>query len=739
MEADRRPLAAPAAAAVVARAGTGTLALYSAAVFLAAALVFAVQPMVAKMLLPTYGGAPAVWAVSLVFFQVVLLGGYAFAHVSLRLAGVRRQPLAQLVLLLMPLLVLPVATSAKTGSAGSIHFQVLAALTAAAALPFFAVSTASPVLQRWFSATGHRSSADPYFLYAAGNAGSLLGLLAYPTLIEPRFSLEEQASLWAGAYAVFVLLAAVCAWRVLAAAPGVPLRSLAVGAAPTLRTRIRWVAMAAIPSSLMVGATTHMSTDVAAVPLLWVIPLALYLLSFVAAFSQRQLVSQRVLGALVAVSALGVVASLIVALPIPAVVVIHNANLFFVALLVHRRLADERPPADRLTEFYLLLSTGGAIGGALTALAAPALLTSTAEYPLAIVLALLLRPGPIRAARSAGLLRRQADLLLPLGLLVAIAVAALAIPRDDDSTWVLRGILLAALAATVAFARRPLRFALGVGVLLLLLTAPAPSLYTERTFFGVSRVVQDGDRHLLMHGTTLHGLQDFRPGHRGEPLGYFTRVGPLGQLFAALHGRVDHVGVIGLGSGSIAAYGERGDDFTFYEIDDAVVRIASDPRWFTYLDDSDASVRIVLGDGRLRLAAAPNASYDLIILDAFSSDAIPVHLLTQEALEGYLAKLAPDGVVALHVTNRHLDLVRVAAGIAAATGLEGVTQAHRVTAKQLERGITPSRWVVLARTDAPLAALRRDARWRDLRSVERPVVWTDQSSNVVGVLSWHRR
>jgi hypothetical protein len=745
VEAESVKAAAPAAAvppslAAVARAGSWTLALYCCAVFLAAALVFAVQPMVAKMLLPSYGGAPAVWAVSLVFFQTVLLGGYAFAHVSLRFAGVRRHPLLQLGVLLLPLLTLPITVSAGAGGVGDgAPFGVLAALAAAAALPFFAVTTASPVLQRWFSATGHASSHDPYFLYAAGNAGSLLGLMAYPLVIEPRFSLSDQAALWTVGYAVFVLLSTLCAWRVLAA-PALLRHEHVRTSAPAvpMRTRARWIAMAAIPSSLMVGATTHLSTDVAAVPLLWVIPLALYLLSFVVAFSGRVVVSLRTLSIAVVASALAVLVSMVVTLPIWQAIAIHSVNLFSVALLVHRRLAIERPQAERLTEFYLLLSLGGALGGALTALAAPAVLTTTAEYPIAIVLALLLRPGQWRAPAGVGLVRRNADLLAPFALLLAVAAAAIAIPAGAHAATALRGLLLAALVGVAVFARRPLRFALGVGAMLLVLSLPKPAIYAERTFFGVSRVVEDGDKHFLMHGTTLHGIQDYRPSRRDEPLGYFTEQGPLGQLFAALDGRADRVAVIGLGTGSIAAYAEAGDRFTFYEIDSAVARIASDPRFFTYLSDSPATVRIVLGDGRLKLAEA-KGSYDLIILDAFSSDAIPVHLLTREALGVYLGKLAPGGVIALHVTNRHLELLRVAAGVAEAAGLEGVTQSHRVSRAALDAGITPSDWVVVARDRRALGALANDPRWNELGSQRDRVVWTDQSSNVAGVLRWRVR
>jgi hypothetical protein len=508
VEAGARDLTAPQAPALTSKSGSWTLALYGTAIFLAAALVFAVQPMVAKMLLPHFGGTPAVWVVSLVFFQTALLCGYAFAHYSLRLLGVRRHSFLQLGLLLLPLLTLPIAVSQDASPGESPHLRLLWALVAAAGLPFLVVTTASPVLQRWFSACGDAASRDPYFLYAAGNAGSLLGLLAYPILIEPLLTLSEQARLWTAGYAGFVVLAALCTLRLLATAtPPAAVKVEAREAAPPLARLIalRWIGMAAVPSALMVATTSYLSTDIAAAPLLWVIPLALYLLSFVVAFARSSPLSLSTISWATVVSSLLVIASLlpIVRLPIWAVVGIHGANLFFVALLVHRRLAIERPPAERLTSFYLLLSLGGVCGGAFSALLAPAIFSTIAEYPIAIVLALLLRPGPRRPRPGSGFLRRNADLLLPFTLLAVVLVAAKAMPTGGSAGPVLLGaVLLSGVAALALFATRPLRFALGVGALLLIATLPPASLYSERTFFGVLRVEEQGDRHVLVSGTT---------------------------------------------------------------------------------------------------------------------------------------------------------------------------------------------------------------------------------------------
>jgi hypothetical protein len=708
-----------------------TLPVYGATIFVAAALVFLVQPMAAKMLLPRFGGTPAVWAVSLVFFQAVLLAGYAFAHLSLRFLPVRAQPLLQLGLLAAPLALLPTAMPDAGSTGGRPALHLLAVLAVGVGAPFFAVTTASPVLQRWFAASGHSAGADPYFLYAASNAGSLIGLLAYPLAIEPTFTLEQQSRLWFLGYGLFLALAAACALRVFAAAPaGARAVRRALSAPIAWRTRARWVALAAIPSSLILGTTSHLSTSIAAVPLLWVIPLAVYLLSFVVAFARRSPLSLGTLRWAVVATTLLVAASLLHVAPIPiaALVVIHCANLFAVALLVHRRLALERPAVDRLTEFYLLLSLGGVLGGAFNALAAPVLFDSIAEYPIALVLAMLALPGP-RALRR--------DLLLP-ALFLAGLIGGILAAAALGSTAV-RIVFVAAIAALAGFAARPLRLALGVAALLLLTIFGQGSLHAERTFFGVVRVIEaDHGEHVLTHGTTIHGRQRFSAGRRDDPLSYYTRQGPLGQVFAARRSGLDDVAVIGLGAGSIAAYGRPGDRYTFYEIDPAVVRIASDERWFTYLADSQADVKIALGDGRLEIARARTAQFDLIVLDAFSSDAVPVHLLTREAVELYLRKLSPGGLVALHVTNNHLDLEPVVAGVARSLGLAGLSQLDEVTEAELEHGVARTHWIVLARRADGLGALARDRRWHALAADADQPVWTDVYSNILSVVDWSR-
>jgi hypothetical protein len=716
---------------------SGTLALFGGTIFVGSALVFLVEPMVGKMLLPLFGGTPAVWAVSLVFFQAVLLAGYAFAHLSIRILSVRRQSFVQLGLLLVPLALLPIAVKHGALPSGSDPaLGLLGMLVVLVGLPLFVVCTASPVLQRWFSESGDAASRDPYFLYAASNAGSFLGLLAYPTLLEPQLTLAQQSKVWTGAYAVFAVLTALCALRLLAApraaaiaVPRLPAVSL------TWRRRLRWIALAALPSSLMLGTTSYITTDIGSFPLLWVLPLAAYLVSFVLAFARRQVLSLAFISRSIAVSSTIVVASILgLVLPIWVLVIAHIVNLFLVSLLVHRRLALERPSTQHLTEYYLLLSVGGVCGGILTALVAPVVFTTILEYPIAIVAAIVLRPH--LASPGARYFKGRPELVRALSIGAAMVVAMIGLSAAGLLTTPLPFI---AIVAVGLFTARPPRSALFPACVTMLVLIPTligqGAMHTERTFFGVLRVEKQGTEHRFIHGTTLHGIENFAPGQVDVPLSYYSRQSPIGQVFGKLGDRINSVGAIGLGAGTIAAYGRPGNQFTFYEIDPAVARIASNPKYFTFLHDSKAHVRTVIGDGRLEIATAPDRSYDLIVLDAFSSDSVPVHLLTREAVELYLRKLRPNGLLAFHISNNYLDLKPVVGGVADALGCIALAQDYVPSSTQAHAGASRSTWVVVARNKSALAPLQGDPRWKRLDQTGLPV-WTDQFSNILGVVKW---
>ncbi|HEV8436519.1 MAG TPA: fused MFS/spermidine synthase [Methylomirabilota bacterium] len=778
---------------------TVILLLYSATLFVGATLLFVVQPMVGKMILPLLGGTPAVWNTCMVFFQAALVGGYAYAHASTAWLGVSRQAILHLAVLAVPLAVLPIVVDPgllRGGEANPV-LAVLLLLSLSVGLPFLVVGATAPLLQKWFASTGHPAARDPYFLYAASNLGSMLALLGYPALIEPRLHLTDhgwlsQTRLWSLGYLVLTALTALCAlalWRsraTRAAHGGGANGPAAVPAEPGLLEeaweegpgrRLVWVALAFVPSSLLLGVTTYITTDIAAVPLLWVLPLAIYLLSFILAFGRWPAPLHR----LVVAAAFPVVLVVLFFMVsgfrqrIWVTVLWHLLVLLVVALACHGELALSRPAPRRLTEFYLLISVGGVLGGLFNALVAPAVFNSLAEYPLAMVLAGMLLSARCSASQEPRDLR-----LLPIGCAVGVGVLALVLYSETatlrvDFAFLARILDLSSeriadwlspaevtlnkilvygppLMAGFLLRRRPLAFGLAlIGVLLVTGYVDARNseqIRQARSFFGVLRISRDRDDKgytELRHGTTLHGRQSLEPERRAEPLSYYHRQSPIGQIFAELERRdtAQRVGVIGLGTGTLAAYARPGDAMTFYEIDRLVRDIAFDRSYFTYLADArnrGATVRVELGDARLRLEAVkrerPGERYDLIVIDAFTSDAIPVHLLTREALRLYLDMLKPDGLLAFHISNRYLDLGPVVANLAEDARLGGRLLQHGETVEI--KGAAESTWAVLARTPEALASLAGDERWTasELETDPRVGTWTDDFYNLLSIFKW---
>jgi len=719
---------------------------------LSALLLFWVQPLYARLMLPLLGGAPAVWITAMLFFQAALLAGYLYAHLSVRWLGPKRQSLLHGALLLSAFAALPIALpSGWSPPAGAmpVGWQ-LALMAAGVGLPFVAVSATAPLLQRWFAHSGHSHAADPYFLYAASNVGSIAALVGYPLLFEPLLRLGQQRLIWSGGYAVLVLGIGLCGlmlWRRYVASP-----PLANSDGRTLSSdidwRLWWIALAFAPSSLMLGTTLHISSNIAAVPLLWVIPLILYLASFVVVFARRPLLPHtRVLALQIpALIALAVVVSWDIA-GTWGEILIHLTAFFFIATGCHGELALRRPAARHLTEFYLCMAIGGALGGVFNAVLAPLLFTSVLEYPLMIVAVALLRPWSARPDRRA----LAQDVLQP----AALALLVLALPLlfeygpDDSGRAIVAVTYPVAVAITLGFAlmNRPLRFGLGLGVLL----AAGPvafaktdfagehsrkGVFQQRSFFGVHRVMLQAKpraAHVLVHGTTVHGSQARDPEMQRQPTAYYHPQGPLGQVFQSFApGRFPRVGVVGLGTGSAACYASRGQEWTFFEIDPLVEQIARDERYFTFLRDCKPEATVVLGDARLSLQQAPDGRFDLLILDAFSSDAIPVHLLTAEAFALYRRKLADRGLLVAHISNRSLDLEPVVARIAEETGFYGVVRDDIGPAKDTASASlwAPSTWAVLAQEEDDILQLASDLRWEPLRRANAPL-WTDDHVNIV--------
>jgi len=569
--------------------------LFCLALFTGSGLLFLAELMFAKMVLPLLGGTPAVWNTCMVGFQALLLGAYAYGHWSIRWLGMRRQVGLQLFMLIAVALALPIAMPVgwQPPAGRTPILWLLAVLPVGVGLPFFAVASTAPVLQRWFSGTGHRAGQDPYFLYAASNLGSMIGLLAYPTLLEPFVHLANQSCLWSAGYIGLIGLVGLCALFV---KPQQETSRVISTEKITIRRRVRWILLAMVPSSLLLGTTTFITTDIAAVPLLWIVPLAIYLLSFILVFMSRPLVSHRIMVRLQPVVVLWVALFMLgrVAQPVWMVLILHLTALFVSSMVCHGELAADRPSIGRLTDFYLTMSLGGVLGGLFNALLAPLIFHSAAEYPIALVAACALCPG-IPSRKSGNLwTRRILDLVVP----VAVGVLALEMPRvlgmifgHDSMGMRMIGLGAAVMAAGTAIRRRP-RFIGALVALFLVISAGAAKgevLAIRRSFFGIHRIVRntDGPFNDLYHGTTVHGRQfvDVKDGSPSRPtvaLTYYYRTGPIGQLLLERQaaGQARRIGVVGMGVGSLAAYAGQGTQLTYWEIDPAVRWIAEDSGYF---------------------------------------------------------------------------------------------------------------------------------------------------------------
>jgi hypothetical protein len=724
------------------------LATFTAAIFVSAALLFVVQPMFTKMVLPRLGGAPSVWSVAIVFFQAALLAGYAYAHLLTRFAPGRTSVIIHVVVMLIACLALPLSIAAAWGRPPAVGeaLWLIGLFIASIGLPFFALSANGPLLQAWFARTDHPAAKDPYFLYVASNIGSFLALVSYPLAIEPLVRLGDQARLWSAGFYVLIALIVGCGvllWRSADKPPSAATEGVAEAAPPTWRDAATWVTLAAVPSGLLVAVTAHISTDVAAVPLLWVLPLALYLLTFVIVFQRRPIIPHWLVVEVQPIFLLGLIA---VTLYTPfetivSIIALHLVVFFVSVLMCHGELARRRPAPRYLTGFYLWMAAGGVIGGIAAALVAPRLFNWVAEYPILLALTVLCRPGLALPTES-----RNRYLLL--GAIAAAALALILLARYPDAIEdrLFQTAIGALLVASVLFWQSPLSFAVIVAfVLIANHIFYDQSIMTLRSFFGVHKITEtpDGRFRLLTHGTTLHGGQRIYSDEgqplegRPEPLLYYYDNSAIAQAIDAVRSRVGgpiRYAVIGLGSGSLACRAEPADTVHYYEIDPTSIRIARDPKLFTFLSECGSNVQITLGDARLTLADAPAGAYDLVIVDAFSSDAIPIHLLTREAMAIYRHKVGAHGMVVIHVSNRHLELASVVAGIAAANGL----MTRVLDEVDLDETAHPYKFsgtiAAVAKSDEDFGALAQASDWVLKESDPNQWVWTDDYSNIVGSL-----
>jgi SAM-dependent methyltransferase len=707
-------------------------------------LLFLTQPMVARMALPRLGGAPAVWNSAMLVYQALLLGGYAYAHFLSRLRP-RRQAGLHLATFALAALWLPIGLSSAI-----LPQDVAPALWAPWFLLssigplFFIVSAQAPLMQRWYALESARG--DPYPLYAASNLGSFAGLLSYPLLVEPLLTLEQQSLLWSAGYALLVLLVAACALTIPPEA--VEEAPAETEPAPSLRQRLHWIALAAIPSGLMLSTTTHLTTDIVAMPLLWVLPLGLYLLSFVVAFAARRRPADFITGIapLILLIAGGLAFSDGSRQPI-FTATLGLVLLFATAVALHTAMYRLRPAPGHLTSFYLAMALGGVIGGLFCALLAPTLFDWAYEHPLLLLAAALLIPQTPLAPWAERLPRWAR-----YGL-VLIAFAISYVTDVQPWLWVdkmvaLGGSVAISLIALLFVGQRWL-FAPCLAALMLsyggwTTLEESAADYRTRSYFGIYTVSErlDPPSRILTHGTTLHGVQNLTPGQENEPTSYYARRSGVGHALASaevFHGPNATIGVVGLGTGTLSCYALPGQDWRIFEIDPAMVRIARDPSRFTFLSRCAPQARIILGDARLSLARQPPGEIDILAVDAFSSDAVPMHLLTREALEVYRRALTPDGLLLIHISNRYLDLRPVLAAAARKGGWHAAIYDYVPTAAEQAKNMTISVWVALARDPDTLLALRissaGDAHlWRPLE--ERPgfAGWSDDYASILPLL-----
>ena len=717
--------------------------LFAGTLFVSAALMFVLQPLFGKLLLPLLGGSPSVWNTCMVFYQTILFFGYLYAHVLSTRCTKHKQILFHISIIGLSLIALPVALPENIAPPTDSNptFWLFWTLLLAIGLPFFVVSTTAPLIQKWFSQIGHRSSDDPYFLYVASNTGSLISLLSYPFLLEPNIGLAGQQTYWSIGYAILCLLIASCGgllWKSQTAA----IAETAITETISTRQKLHWLALAFVPSSLLLGLTNFISTDIASVPLLWIIPLTVYLLSFIIVFSHW---NDRIHPWMVKIQPFIFIPFLAYAFVNPAdlpywvYLILHVVAFFFAVMVCHGELAKSRPSTQHLTQFYLIMSFAGMLGGMFNTFVAPFIFNGIYEYPIMIVAALLLRP--LFAWNMKQLI--IPTVLLSIGFILYASIHDLLQYFDEIA------LSLIAISVLVYFLRKQtLSYALTVGVLMFLALSlhglSSNTLFQKRSFFGVMAVRESvltdeqnkpESYHELFHGTTKHGAQRL-PEHLAKiPLTYYSQPGPMGQLFKTFDKQdvAWKIGVVGLGAGALACYAKPTQDWTLYEIDPLVINIASNPDYFTYLSRCLPKSTMRVGDARLALEKEPDQHFDLLIMDAFSSDAVPTHLLTKEALELYFRKLKPNGILAFHITNRHLALKKVLSVHAEQQHFAALIQEFK--APDNMPLVVDTDWVVMAKqpeTLQPLTlALLGD--WQTMPLYFGLSPWTDDFTNIVKI------
>lgn len=778
---------------------------FSLTLLVSSFLLFLVQPMIGRMLLPSLGGTPAVWNACVLFFQAILLGGYAWAHYGPPKLGVRNHMLVHLALLAGVCFLLPMqfVEDWAVPVDGNPLGWLIGQLVLCVGLPFFVISSSAPLLQRWFGLLGDDGDSEPWFLYAISNTGSLVALVSYPFLFERYFGLTDQGWFWAFGFMLLAILFIVCGIVTLKFAPDERLTrstseqlSLDEDSGPLQWSqRLRYIILAAIPSSLMLGVTTIVSTDVGSFPLMWSIPLALYLLTFVFVFAKRTLIPhQWLIYVLPILLLLMPLISLIDAGRNPIqLIAIHFGVFFIVAMVCHGELSRRRPPVSQLTEFYLMMSIGGVVGGAFNTLIAPIAFDGIFEYPLMLIAACWILPMRrsqavdgqsskdfYRGSRSIHGIAKQIG-VQPFLVAACLAVAWLILGAVEVPTLA-RIVLGFGIPAAVCYTiiESPKRFAICYTCLALAcpgLMSIREVISKERGFFGVNEValIEDGQFRILINGQTIHGKQRTDQASNPDPLSYFHKDGPIGDVFELYGTEQTQFATVGLGIGSLAAYCQPGQTLDFFEIDPVVCKIAQDERYFNFLSSAQGEVNLILGDARIQLdliresmvnasnsksrpAITPvgyspvkannsdrevegssgnrNYVYDLMIMDAFGSDAVPIHLMTVEAVRLYLELLKEDGLLVFHVSSKFIDFEPLGVGISEHFGLSSAIKVDLPSSAEQEMGRNPCIYIVMSRDGDLVSEFLESGRgWREMDSSEK-LIWTDEHANVLDLMKW---
>ncbi len=736
--------------------------LFVAVVFLGSFLLFLVQPLFARAVLPVLGGSPSVWNTAMLFYQAALLAGYLYAH-GLQRLSFRAQAATHLGLFAAAALTLPIGLASLgepvTGQGAALWLLKLLALSIGPV--FVAVAAQAPLMQAWFARSPDPQAASPWFLYAASNAGSLGGLLAYPFLLEPMTSLGTQQALWSGGYLLLLGGIAAAGWVVLALGPRPPAvvpdtvsprNARPVGWA----RRLHWLLLAAVPSGLMISTTTHLTTDIMAMPLLWVLPLAVYLVSFILVFSGAgpRVTRFAVFAAPFALLTFGPATLLMHGLAATILGLLGLVLLFVVATALHGTLAADRPAAAQLTGFYIWMALGGMVGGLFAGLLAPLMFDWVYEHPILLLLAAILVPARPLAAWVGALWRGRGWRARALRILSPPLVLALGwwlgagfnlrdpAPEHVAALVLIGGLALIAIGRPILFSWILLNLMLALGGWQQIDVSTIEHA-RQRSFFGIYTIEnsQSTNTRRLLHGTTMHGAQSLDPARSRMPLTYYAPLSGVGQAMQAapdLFGEKARIAVVGLGTGSLACYATPLQDWTFFEIDPLMVRLATDPRVFSFVSQCKPEARMVVGDARLKLAAEPEGRFDLLVVDAFSSDAIPLHLLTREAFETYRRALTADGLLLIHISNRFLDLEPVVAAIARSMGLSARQRAWDPDAQGRAMGYNGSVWVALATDEAAMTrfteAMGDSSHWLPLARRDDFEPWTDGFASVLPTL-----